>query len=77
MKKQKIGNGYYQAGYGRGFKKNRIIWLINGKAYVKDSQASPFQTDIEGHVMVNSYHYNDIEYFAEVGLISEHQNYKS
>ena len=74
MKKiEKIGKGYYQSGYGRGFKKNPIIRLINGKAYAKDSTGGGFQTDIEGHVMVNQ----DKTYksFYQVGLIWEHENF--
>ena len=51
MKIIKIGKGYYQSGYGKGFKKNPIIRLINGKAYAKDSTAFPFQTDLDGYVM--------------------------
>ncbi len=69
----KIGKGYYQSGYGRGFKKNPIVRLINGKAYVKDATQFPFQTDIEGYVMVNALKTGDQTFFAAVGLISEHQ----
>ena len=74
--KEKIGKGYYQAGYGRGFKKSPIVWLINGKAYVKDSLAHPFQTDLEGYVMVNAMMANNYKYFVACGLITEHKNYK-
>ena len=71
----KIGKGYYQSGYGRGFKKNPIIRHINGKAYAKDSTAMSFQTDMEGYVMVNQ----DQTYksFYQVGLIWEHQEYNT
>lgn len=71
----KIGRGYWQSGYGRGFKKKPIVRLINGKAYVKDAQALPFQTDMDGYAMVNSFIFDDREYFACVGLISEHVKY--
>jgi hypothetical protein len=71
----KIGTGYYQSGYGRGFKKNPIVRLINGKAYVKDATQSPFQTDLEGYVMVNVFKTGDQPFFAAVSLISEHQEY--
>ena len=76
MKKVKIGKGYLQTGYGRGFKKNSIIWLINGKAYAKDSKNSPYQTDIKGYVMVNFIQGNFQYPFCQVGLISEHIFYK-
>ena len=51
----KIGKGFYQSGYGRGFKKTAIIRLINGKAYSKCSTVIPFQTDLEGYIMVNAF----------------------
>jgi hypothetical protein len=73
MEKKKIGKGYWQAGYGRGFKKTPAVWLINGKAYAKDAQATPFQTDLEGYVMLNAINYGTGISFAEVGRISEHQ----
>ena len=62
----KIGQGYYQSGYGKGFKKNPIIRLINGKAYAKDSKALPFQTDMEGYVMLNVSYANGTPFFYEV-----------
>ncbi len=71
----KIGQGYYQSGYGRGFKKNPIVRLINGKAYVKDATQTPFQTDLEGYVMVNAFKTGEHIFFGEVGRISEHQEY--
>ena len=75
MKNTKIGKGYYQKGYGKGFKKNPIIRIINGKAYAKDASALPFQTDIEGYVMVNAFKTGEQISFGEVGLISEHNLY--
>jgi hypothetical protein len=75
IKTTKIGQGYYQSGYGRGFKKNPIVRLINGKAYVKDATQTPFQTDLEGYVMVNGFKTGDQIFFAAVGLITEHQEY--
>ena len=71
-KKVKIGRGYYQSGYGRGYKHNVIVWLIEGKAYVKDSNAYPFETDLPGYVMVNQMKVNDGNKFYSVGLIIEH-----
>ena len=75
MKQVKIGQGYYQSGYGRGFKKNPIVRLINGKAYVKDATQTPFQTDLEGYVMVNSFKTDEQTFFAAVSLIKEHNLY--
>lgn len=75
MKNKVIGKGYFQNGYGRGFKKNPLVRLINNKAYVKDSQALPFQTDLDGYVMVNFVKSGDKEIFYEVGLITEHNKY--
>jgi hypothetical protein len=72
---EKIGQGYYQSGYGRGFKKAPIVRLINGKAYVKDATQTPFQTDLEGYVMVNALKTGEHIFFAAVGLISEHQQH--
>lgn len=73
-KRQKIGKGYYQKSYGRGFKKNPIIWLINGKAYAKESNASPFQTDLEGYVMLN---FDDTyNCFYQIYLICDHKQFK-
>lgn len=69
MKKTKIGKGYYQSGYGRGFKKLPTVWEINGKAYVKDATQSPYQTDLPGYVMVNKIENT----FAAIGIISDHQ----
>lgn len=73
MEKKKIGKGYWQSGYGRGFKKTPSVWLINGKAYAKDAQATPFQTDLEGYVMLNAINFGTGISFAEVGIISEHE----
>ena len=72
IKKTKIGIGFQQCGYGRGFLKNKIVWEINGKAYVKMKKAT-FETDLAGHVMVNQYKIEDRIFFSEVGLISEHK----
>lgn len=73
MKKIKIGKGYWQRGYGRGFKKNPVIWNINGKAYAKDSANTSYQTDLEGYVMVNTFTFGTSVCFSEVGLISQHK----
>jgi hypothetical protein len=72
----KIGKGFYQNGYGRGFKKEPIIRLINGKAYAKCSTATPFQTDLEGYIMVNAFVTGSGISFVECGIISQHQEYR-
>ena len=55
MEKVKIGQGYWQDGYGRGFKKLPTVWNINGKAYVKDSKNTPYNTDLKGYIMCNNF----------------------
>ncbi len=70
-----LGKGFYQSGYGRGFKKTPIIRLINGKAYAKCSTVIPFQTDLEGYVMVNAFKNGNNISFAECGLIFQHLQY--
>ena len=72
MKKVKIGKGYWPNSYGRGFRKDSIVWLINGKAY---SYNTPFQTDLEGYIMVNYSKMDTSELFAACGLVTEHQQY--
>ena len=76
MKKVKIGKGYNQSGYGRGFKKSPVVWLINGKAYVKDANACPYETDLEGFVMVNGFKVDGEWQFDACSLISKHQIFK-
>ena len=58
MKRIKIGQGYFQSGYGKGFKKTPTVWLINGKAYAKDKagadcSSTPLTGELEGYVTVN------------------------
>lgn len=77
MSKVKISNGYWQAGYGRGFAKQPTIWLIGGKAYAKHAGRTPFQTDIDGYIMCNAQTLNGVVSFYEVGLISEHKQHTS
>jgi len=73
MKKEKIGRGYWQCGYGRGYDKTPIVWKINGKAYIKSAKSSPFETDLQGYTMVNK----KADVFFGVGLISEHEKLPS
>lgn len=72
MKRIKIGQGYYQAGYGKGFKKAAAVYLIEGKAYARDTKGLAFQTDLSGYVMLNF----SGNYYYEVGLISKHEQHK-
>lgn len=75
-KREKIGQGYWQNGYGKGFSKKPIIWLINGKAYAKDSRNSQYHVSIPGYIMVNAMKMDGKIIFAENGIISEHEDYK-
>lgn len=75
MKKKKIGKGYHQTGYGRGFKSGPIVWLINGKAYVKDANSIPYETDLPGYTMCNPMISGGEVKFAGIGLISNHAPY--
>ena len=74
-KNTKIGQGFYPSAYGKGFKKDPIIRLINGKAYTKCSTVTTFETDLEGYIMVNAYVIGSQIYFSECGLISQHMPY--
>jgi hypothetical protein len=71
----KIGKGFYQSGYGKGFKKEPIIRLINGKAYAKCSTVTPFETDMKGYIMVNAFLTGNQVSFGECGIIIKHQKY--
>ena len=73
-KKEKIGRGYFRSGYGRGFKQSPVVWAINGKAYVKDANSYPFQTDLPGYTMVNESEYRGEKRYHQVDLIREHRN---
>ena len=53
-----VGYGYYQRGYGRGFKKGPAIRLIGGKLYAKDSKASdytPLKGELAGYTRINAF----------------------
>ena len=57
MERKKVGNNYYQSGYGRGNKKANI-YLINGFYYAKDaknwgSDFNPLTGELTGYVRVN------------------------
>ncbi len=58
LARKKIDEGYFQTGYGRGFKKKPIIYLINNKLYAKDRKGwsvcyDKLEGDLEGYVQVN------------------------
>lgn len=73
---KKIGKGFYQSGYGKGFKKEPIIRLINGKAYTKCSTVIPFETDLQGYIMVNAIKVGNQISFCQCGLTIQHEEYK-
>lgn len=75
MKKEKIGKGYYRVGHLRGYDKTPTVWKINGKAYIKTVDSSPFETDLKGYTMVNKRASTGT--FYGVGLISEHEKLPS
>jgi len=58
IKRIKIGQGYFQSGYGKSLNKQANVYLINGKLYAKDKKGcelnySPLKDDLEGYVRVN------------------------
>jgi len=81
LRRIKIGKGYFQSGYGRGFKKSPIIYLINGKAYAKDkggadSELTPLKDELCGYVAVNiETIYGNFHQVS--ALSSEHKEYKA
>ena len=77
--KTKIDKGYWQDGYARGYRKNVVIWLINGKLYAKDAYHTPYSTDLPGYIMINKINKispNGSDYYYAIGLISQHQKYR-
>lgn len=59
MKKVKIGKGYYQSGYGRGWKSAPVVWRINNYLYAKDAKNwdtdhQPLEGELKGYVRVNT-----------------------
>ena len=67
--RKKIGEGYWQCGYGKGYKKANV-YMINGFAYAKDKRNSEvaFERDLDGYVMVNK----QKEIFWQVSAKSGH-----
>ncbi len=58
IQRERIGQGYYQQGYGRGYKRKPIVYLIDGYAYARDSKAAsecfePLTGLLKGYVEVN------------------------
>jgi len=74
IKRQKIGVGYWPSAYGRSFQKRAVVYLINGKAYTRDTHGNAFETDLQGYKMLN-FNTGDLGGFYEVGLISKHEPY--
>lgn len=79
MEKKRIGKGYQQKGYGRGFNKNAVIWLIDGKAYARDLRGwklSMFALtdELEGYVRVNKFgEGTEFEDFIETNSNENHK----
>lgn len=76
--REKIGVGYWQSGYGKGFHKTAIIYLINGKAYAKDKRGAEvtYETDLTGYVMVNKAKSLDGGItFSQIGRIEQHKKF--
>lgn len=60
MKREKIGDRYFRAGYGRTSPRKANVYLIDGFAYAKDKNTaedsfSPLKGELQGYVRVNSY----------------------
>lgn len=73
-----VGYGYYQRGYGRGFKKGPAIRLIDGKLYAKDSKASdyiPLTGALEGYTRINAFIGGSGLAFAQTTEL-DHQEFK-
>ena len=80
MEKIKIGIGSWQSGYGCGFKKLPIIWLINEKLYAKDLKNwkrtyKPLEGVFAGYVRINAMLSNERELYYEASE-KEHEIYK-
>lgn len=78
LKKQLIGEGYSATGYGRGVRKGKKIYLINGKAYARDKQRAdssfePCVGELANYVRVNCI--REFKSFYQVGLEREHLPY--
>ena len=73
----KVGQGFWQSGYGKGFKKLPFIYLINGKYYAKDNESAKLafeKSGIEGYIMVNIMKTEYGDSFYEVNRKIEHLN---
>lgn len=57
LQRKKIGNGYYQSGYGKGFIKGPIVYVIDGKCFARHLRGwdVAFNQSLEGYVRVNAY----------------------
>lgn len=66
----KIGKGYWQSGYGRGFKKTATVYLIDGKAWVR---GTGYHNTKEGFIPVNiDKTYNK---FHQLGPLEQHADF--
>lgn len=55
----KVGEDYYQIGYGRGLRKGVVIWHIEGKLYAKDrdnwrTDMYPLRGRLDGYVRISA-----------------------
>jgi len=76
MTKIKIGKGYFQKGYGKGFNKTATIYLIGDKLYARNIKGwrcdfEKLNGELEGYVRVNFL----LDHFFQVSLPTEHKIY--
>jgi hypothetical protein len=76
MERVKIGKGFFQIGYGKGFNKTSVIYLINNKLYAKSKKNADVAYDgdllKEGYVCVNEF---DGKYFQT--HLDNHKTYNN
>ena len=75
----KIGQGFFQKGYGRGYNKKANIYLIDGLAYAKSkhnwkTDFYKLQWELEGYVRINISKTDGTIYFHQVsgGTVEPH-----
>lgn len=81
MERSRIGKGYSQNGYGKGFISSPVVWLINGKAYAKHAKGAalrfePLEGELAEYVPVNAVRGPDDECrFYETSYPYEHKDF--
>lgn len=78
MERVKVGNGYWQSGYGKGLKKKPTVYLINGRLYAKDKASwhvdyNQLYGELEGYVRINKMVLRNETLFYQVSA-SEHKD---